>query len=77
MMNPLLSPHALAVRMRRGGRLKFELIAVLVVKAALLFVLKMLFFSHPAADNMQMPPAAVAQSLFAIPVSAEGPHHAK
>lgn len=61
--------------MRRGGRLRLELIAVLAVKVALLFVLKELFFSHPAAENMQMPPAAVAQALLDIPASAEGPHH--
>ncbi|MEJ0002709.1 MAG: hypothetical protein WDN30_02565 [Pararobbsia sp.] len=30
---------------------------MLAVKVALLFVLKELFFSHPAAENMQMPPA--------------------
>ena len=44
---------------RRGGSLKLELIAVLVVKAALLLVLKELFFSHPAAAHMQLPPADV------------------
>jgi hypothetical protein len=73
-MNPLLSPFS---RARRGGSLKFELIAVLVVKAALLFALKELFFSHPAAEHMQLPPADVARALLDLPASIQGAPHAK
>jgi hypothetical protein len=62
---------------RRGGSLKLELIAVLVVKAALLLVLKELFFSHPAAEHMQLPPADVARALLDSPASSHGAPHAK
>ncbi len=64
-------------RARRRGTLKLEIAAVLLVKVALLMALKALFFSHPAAEHMQMPPAAVAQALLGPAVSAEGPHHDK
>lgn len=64
-------------RARRRGTLKFELAAVLLIKVALLYALKELCFSHPAAEHMQLPPAVVAQALLEPPVSAEGPHHAK
>jgi hypothetical protein len=73
-MNKLLSTVSSA---RRRSSLKFELIAVLLVKAALLFALKELFFSHPAAEHMQLPPAEVAQALLDTPVSVQGSHHAK
>ncbi|RKP58815.1 cytochrome oxidase putative small subunit CydP [Pararobbsia silviterrae] len=69
--------HSAFDRARRRGTLKFELAAVLLIKAALLFVLKTLCFSHPAAEHMQLPPATVAQALLGPAVSAEGPHHAK
>jgi hypothetical protein len=73
-MNQPLSTFS---RARRGGSLKFELIAVLLVKAVLLFALKELFFSHPAAEHMQLPPADVAQALLGTPASAQGVPHAK
>jgi hypothetical protein len=74
-MNPALSTRLRPFRARRDGALKFELIAVLAVKAALLLLLKTLFFSHPAAEDMRMPPAAVAQALLETPVSAGGARH--
>jgi hypothetical protein len=73
-MNALLSPFT---RARSGSSLKVELIVVLALKAALLFALKELFFSHPAAENMQLPPAVVAQALLHAPASVKGARHAK
>lgn len=73
-MNLLASVFA---RARRRDTLKWEIAAVLLVKVALLMALKALFFSHPAADHMQMSPAAVAQALLGPAVSAEGSHHDK
>jgi hypothetical protein len=72
-MNQLLSTFS---RARRGGSLKFELIAVLALKAVLLFALKELFFSHPAAEHMQLPPADVARALLDTPASTQGAPHA-
>lgn len=73
-MNQLLSVLS---RARRGGSLKVELIVVLAVKAALLFALKELFFSHPAAEHMHLPPADVARALLDTPASTQGAAHAK
>jgi hypothetical protein len=73
-MNPLVS---VIERARRRGSLKVELAVVLLVKAALLFALKELCFSHPAADHMQLPPSVVAQALLGPAAPAEGPHHDK
>ncbi|WP_425195061.1 hypothetical protein [Paraburkholderia phenazinium] len=52
---------------------------VLVNKFALHMVIKYDFFDHPAAENLSMPPALVAQALLSVPAShpSQGDQHAR
>jgi hypothetical protein len=65
----------------RGPTLTRDLVVIVVIKFALLLILKYVFFNHPQAENMTMPPAEVARQLLSIPLSlpseSEGNHHAQ
>jgi hypothetical protein len=63
----------------RGPTFGRDIAIVLVIKFALLMVLKYAFFNHPAAENMSMPPALVAQALLSVPAShpSQGDQHAR
>jgi hypothetical protein len=63
----------------RGPTFGRDIAVVLAIKFALLMVLKYAFFNHPLADNMNMPPALVAQALLSLPAShpSQGDHHAR
>jgi hypothetical protein len=76
------SPRSLRARCAawaRGPTFARDIVIVLAIKFALLMILKYAFFNHPQADHMSMPPAQVAQALFAIPAShpSQGDPHAR
>ena len=78
------NPPRLALRARvagwvRGPTFGRDIAIVLVIKFALLMMLKYAFFNHPLADNMSMPPALVAQALLSVPAShsSQGDQHAR
>ncbi|MFX1671203.1 hypothetical protein PWR63_02700 [Paraburkholderia sp. A2WS-5] len=52
----------------RGPTFSRDIVLVLAFKLVLLMALKYAFFSHPQAENMSMPPAAVAQALLSVPM---------
>ncbi|WP_028219994.1 cytochrome oxidase putative small subunit CydP [Paraburkholderia oxyphila] len=71
----------------RGPTFGRDIVLVLAFKLVLLMALKYAFFNHPQAENMTMPPAAVAQALLSVPVPPDArppganppqgdPHHA-
>ena len=53
----------------RGPTFARDIALVLAVKLVLLVALKYAFFNHPQAEDMNMPPAAVAQAILAVPMS--------
>ncbi|WP_321894236.1 cytochrome oxidase putative small subunit CydP [Paraburkholderia heleia] len=53
----------------RGPTFARDIALVLAVKLVLLVALKYAFFNHPQAQDMNMPPAAVAQAILAVPMS--------
>ncbi|MBB2927371.1 cytochrome oxidase putative small subunit CydP [Paraburkholderia silvatlantica] len=53
----------------RGPTFARDIALVLAVKLVLLMALKYAFFNHPQAQDMNMPPAAVAQAILAVPPS--------
>ncbi|WP_118180843.1 cytochrome oxidase putative small subunit CydP [Paraburkholderia phosphatilytica] len=53
----------------RGPTFARDIVIVLVIKFVLLMTLKYTFFNHPQAENMSLPPAAVAQALLSLPAS--------
>ncbi|WP_321907643.1 MULTISPECIES: cytochrome oxidase putative small subunit CydP [unclassified Paraburkholderia] len=53
----------------RGPTFARDIALVLVIKLVLLMALKYAFFSHPQAEDMNMPPAAVAQAILAVPTA--------
>jgi hypothetical protein len=53
----------------RGPTFARDIAIVLVIKFALLMTLKYTLFNHPQAENMSLPPAAVAQALLSLPAS--------
>ncbi|MEM5315718.1 cytochrome oxidase putative small subunit CydP [Paraburkholderia sp. JHI869] len=57
----------------RGPTFARDIALVLVVKLVLLMALKYAFFNHPQAEDMNMPPAAVAQAILAVPMSSAQP----
>ncbi|WP_179401196.1 cytochrome oxidase putative small subunit CydP [Burkholderia guangdongensis] len=59
----------------RGPTFARDITAVLVVKLALLAVLKFAFFNHPQAEHMSLPPAVVAEKLLSVPAPSGDPHH--
>ncbi|WP_090684931.1 cytochrome oxidase putative small subunit CydP [Paraburkholderia phenazinium] len=63
----------------RGPTFARDIAIVLIAKFALLMVIKYAFFNHPAAENMNMPPALVAQALLSVPAShpSQGDQHAR
>lgn len=63
----------------RGPTFGRDITVVLLIKFALLVTLKYVFFNHPQAENMSMPPALVAQALLSVPVShpSQGDQHAR
>ena len=78
---------ARALQWARGPTFGRDIVLVLAFKLVLLMALKYAFFNHPQAENMAMPPAAVAQALLSVPMPPEGnpagtnphqrdPHHA-
>ena len=71
--------RARLARWVRGPTFGRDIAIVLVIKFALLIVLKYAFFNHPLADNMSMPPALVAQALLSVPAShsSQGDQHAR
>jgi hypothetical protein len=52
----------------RGPTFARDIAIVLVIKLVLLMALKYAFFNHPQAQDMNMPPAAVAQAILAVPM---------
>ena len=54
----------------RGPTFARDIALVLAIKLVLLMALKYAFFNHPQADDMNMPPAAVAQAILAVPAPA-------
>jgi hypothetical protein len=61
----------------RGPTFARDIAIVLAIKLVLLMALKYAFFNHPQAVDMNMPPAAVAQAILAVPAttpSAPAPH---
>ncbi|MFP3181872.1 MAG: hypothetical protein RXS25_14160 [Paraburkholderia sp.] len=76
------SRHTLRARLAgwvRGPTFGRDIAIVLAIKFALLMALKYAFFNHPAAENMSMPPALVAQALLSVPASnpPQGDPHAR
>jgi hypothetical protein len=63
----------------RGPTFGRDIAIVLAIKFVLLMVLKYAFFNHPAAQDMSMPPALVAQALLSAPAShpSQGDQHAR
>jgi hypothetical protein len=63
----------------RGNTLARDITVALAIKLLLLVTLKFAFFNQPQAKHMSMPPAAVAQALFAVPASSasQGVQHAQ
>jgi len=51
----------------RGPTFARDIALVLVIKLVLLMALKYAFFNHPQAEDMNMPPAAVARAILAVP----------
>ncbi|MFD1558972.1 cytochrome oxidase putative small subunit CydP [Paraburkholderia silviterrae] len=66
---PLL--RARFLQWARGPTFGRDIVLVLAFKLVLLMALKYAFFNHPQAENMTMPPAAVAQALLSVPVPPE------
>jgi hypothetical protein len=64
-----------------GSTLTRDLSVIVVIKFGLLMILKYIFFNHPQAENMTMPPAEVARQVLslspAIPSEPKGNHHAQ
>lgn len=56
----------------RPSRFMFEILIVLAIKVALLFILKHAFFDAPMAKHMQLPPDVVARALIG-PQAVEAP----
>ncbi|WP_035523783.1 cytochrome oxidase putative small subunit CydP [Paraburkholderia sacchari] len=52
----------------RGPTFSRDIVLVLAFKLVLLMALKYTFFNHPQAENMSMPPVAVAQALLSVPM---------
>ena len=52
----------------RGPTFGRDIVLILAFKLVLLMALKYAFFNHPQAENMSMPPAAVAQAILSVPV---------
>ena len=55
----------------RGPTFARDIALVLVIKLVLLMALKYAFFNHPQAEDMNMPPAAVAQAILAVPMASK------
>jgi hypothetical protein len=53
----------------RGPTFARDIAIVLAIKLVLLMALKYAFFNHPQAVDMNMPPAAVAQAILAVPAT--------
>ncbi|MEM5399616.1 MULTISPECIES: cytochrome oxidase putative small subunit CydP [Paraburkholderia] len=53
----------------RGPTFARDIALVLAIKLVLLMALKYAFFNHPQAEDMNMPPAAVAHAILAVPES--------
>jgi type III secretory pathway component EscU len=64
-----------------GPTLVRDLAIIVAIKFVILMILKYAFFNHPQAENMNMPPAEVAQQMLSVPLStmseSEGKHHAQ
>ncbi|WP_322031944.1 cytochrome oxidase putative small subunit CydP [Paraburkholderia sp. J76] len=68
------TPSLLRTRIQqwmRGPTFARDIALVLAVKLVLLMALKYAFFNHPQAEDMKMPPAAVAQAILAVPMSSQ------
>jgi hypothetical protein len=52
----------------RGPTFARDIALVLAIKLVLLLALKYAFFNHPQAQDMNMPPAAVAQAILSVPM---------
>jgi hypothetical protein len=52
----------------RGPTFARDIVLVLTIKLVLLMALKYAFFNHPQAQDMNMPPAAVAHAILAVPM---------
>ncbi len=57
------------VRWVRGPTFARDIAFVLALKLVLLIALKLVFFNHPRAADMSMPPAEVARALLSSPAS--------
>ena len=51
----------------RGPTFARDIALVLAIKLVLLMALKYAFFNHPQAQDMNMPPVAVAQAILSVP----------
>lgn len=72
---PHLALRARFVRWARGPTFARDIAFVLAFKLVLLMALKYAFFNHPQAENMNMPPAEVAQAILSVSVpTATSPH---
>ncbi len=70
-MREQASLRARLLHWARGPTFGRDIVLVLAFKLVLLMTLKYAFFNHPQAENMTMPPAAVAQALLSVPAPAE------
>jgi hypothetical protein len=69
---PSAPPRGLRARLHawiHGPTLGRDLVIVLCIKLALLMLLKHMFFDHPLAEHMSMPPAAVAAHMLSVPAA--------
>lgn len=69
---PAIAVWAIRRWRNRPSRFMFEILIVLAIKVALLFILKYAFFDAPMAKHMQLPPDAVARALIG-PQAVEAP----
>ncbi|MGH8780815.1 cytochrome oxidase putative small subunit CydP [Paraburkholderia sp.] len=77
--SPRLALRGRIAAWARGPTFARDIVIVLIIKFALLMILKYAFFNHPQAENMSLPPAQVAQALLSVPAPnpPQGDQHAR